>query len=100
MVTDSELRLAAYIALGLLVLFIFAAGCIILRSRKQQEMAETPMTEQGLKQYDYLPSGMAVMMAWSEAGDNPRWHQKMQDEVRQNMPVLARALDRMVETNS
>lgn len=100
MPTPDELRLISFIALGLLILFIFVAGCMILRSRKQQEMAGTPVTEQGLQQYDYLPSGMAVMMAWSELGDNPRWHQKMQDEVRQNMPVLARALDRMVETNS
>lgn len=81
------------------MLFLFLAGEAILRRRKQRiiESTITPVTEVGLTQYDDYAPGEAVILAWSEAGDFPHWHRHMQDEVRSNMPVLARALDRMVE---
>lgn len=100
MPTDNELKILAFIALGLFILFILIAGSLILRSRKQQEMVKTPITEEGLAQYDDLPAGEAVLLAWTEAGNNPRWHMLRQDDVRAEMPVLARALDRLASTNS
>lgn len=102
MPTPDELKILAYLAIGLFVLFIFLCGQLILRRRNEQKIQaeQTPYTEQGLTQYDDFAPGEAVYLAWSEAGDFPRWHSKMQDDVRKNMPVLARALDRMVETNS
>ena len=96
---SEELKIMAYICMGLGLLFVWLVGDMVLRRRKQRaiEAEATPYTQQGLEQYDDFPPGYAVALAWSEAGDFPRWHSKMQDEVRKNMPVLARALDRMVE---
>lgn len=87
------------IAIGLGLLFLFLVGSTILRRREQRivESEMTPFTEAGLKQYDDYAPGEAVILAWSEAGDFPRWHSMKQDQLRKNMPVLARALDRMVE---
>lgn len=87
----------AFLAIGLFILFIYFAGEAFLRRRKQEEVESTPVTEEGIIQFDELPPGVAVALAWSEVGENPAWHYKMQDEVRTQMPVLARALDRMVE---
>lgn len=56
---------------------------------------ETPVTEKGLKKYDHLPPAEAVMNAWYNPGDNRRHHFLMRAKVRRQMPLLARALDRM-----
>lgn len=100
--SDIEFKIISLIAIGLILLFVAICGQIILRARnaKKLEAVMTPMTEEGLTQFDELPPAVAVAMAWSEPGDFPRWHLKMQDEVRQQMPVLARALDRMVTNES
>lgn len=55
----------------------------------------TPVTEEGLKQYDDLHVITAIWRAWEEPGENPEWHKAMQEEVRRAMPLLARALDRL-----
>lgn len=57
----------------------------------------TPVTKEGLHMYDHLPPLVAVVSAWVNPGANPGWHYTMQDEVRKSMPVLARALDRLVK---
>lgn len=100
MPTNDEVKILAFIALGLMILFIFLCGHIILQSRKRQSVESTPVTEEGLQQYDGLPPGGAILLAWTDPGENPRWHRKMQDQVREQMPVLARALDRFVDSNS
>lgn len=96
---SEELKILSFICIGLGILFLFLVGEMILRRRKQRtiESEATQYTEEGLTQYDDFAPGEAVYLAWTENGDFPRWHSKMQDEVRKNMPVLARALDRMVE---
>lgn len=33
--------------------------------------------------------------AWSEPGPRPGWHEAMRQRVRRDMPLLARALDRL-----
>lgn len=86
-------KLLALTLICIMMLFVYLIGELFLRRRKQE--AETPVTKEGLVQYDELPSGVAVLMAWTEAGGNPLHHFKMQDEVRKKMPLLARALDRM-----
>lgn len=58
----------------------------------------TPVSEEGLKQFDDLPPLMAVALAWSNPGKYPTWHYRMQQIVRAHMPVLGRALDRLVES--
>lgn len=56
---------------------------------------KTPYTEKSLKRYDHYNPGQAAYLAWNTPGANPRWHRKMQKLVRKQMPLLARALDRM-----
>ena len=57
----------------------------------------TPTTARGRTALDSLPPEEALARAWSEPGNNPRWHRLCQQVVRDCMPVLARALDRLVE---
>lgn len=80
-----------------MVLILFVLDVVLAKYYRRKAVDATPVTEAGLKQYDDYAPGEAVILAWSEAGDHPQWHNQMQDEVRKNMPVLARALDRMVE---
>jgi hypothetical protein len=55
----------------------------------------TPVTEDGLAIYDHLPAEDAVQAAWMYEGNHPAWHHRMKQIVRAQMPVLARALDRL-----
>lgn len=55
----------------------------------------TPTTPAGLHQYDSLPAVQAVVKAWTVPGGHPDWHDAMREHVRLEMPVLARALDRL-----
>lgn len=95
-------EVAATLALATLILgslFLAIAGGMILRcrKRKQLEAAMALRPEPALNMYDDFAPGEAVILAWLAPGDFPRYHSKMQDEVRTNMPILARALDRMVK---
>ena len=56
----------------------------------------TPTTPEGLAQYDHLPAAEAVVRAWTEPGDHPAWHRDRQAELCKSMPLLARALARLV----
>ena len=60
---------------------------------------QTPVTQDGLEQYDSLSAIDAVVKAWTEPGEFPTWHYRMQQIVRKTMPVLGRALDRLSEEN-
>lgn len=57
----------------------------------------TPTTPEGLAQYDHLPWPEAALLAWTEPGCHPEWHWRCRNRVREEMPLLARALDRAVE---
>ena len=57
---------------------------------------KTPVTDAGLRMYDHLPAEEAAVRAWTVAGRSPELHRKQQQEVRDRMPLLARALDRLV----
>lgn len=57
----------------------------------------TPTTPEGLQQFDHLPAAEAVVLAWVVPGHAPRYHRDMQDLVRKQMPVLARAIERLVD---
>lgn len=59
-------------------------------------MARNPVSEEGLTRFDHLPAEEAVLAAWQNSGVNPVWHYRMQQIMRQQMPVLTRALDRLV----
>lgn len=58
-------------------------------------MKKTPVTEEGLKQFDELRVTAAIFAAWNFPGKHPKHHEKMKQEVRDAMPVLGRALDRL-----
>lgn len=60
-------------------------------------MTKTPVTRKGLKQFDWMTPEQAVLNAWTQVGGNFNYHFKMMQEVREAMPLLARALDRMVK---
>lgn len=56
----------------------------------------TPVTRAGVLKYDSYPPAIAAVKAWSDPGKgNPIWHKKMQGNVRKQMPLLAKALDRL-----
>lgn len=57
---------------------------------------KTPVTAQGLKKYDHLPAAEAILAAWTTPGSHPDWNEACKDEVRNLMPLLARAMDRAV----
>lgn len=98
MTQETADRIIALIAIIGAIACMAACLSIILNSTRSKEtVVGTPVTEEGLTQFDNLSPGEAVMMAWSEPGDNPHYHRMMQDDVRAQMPVLGRALDRMVE---
>lgn len=50
-----------------------------------------------VRQYDHLPPLTAARLAWSKPGARPQHHEAMRKEVRRQMPLLARALDRAEE---
>lgn len=59
----------------------------------------TPVTAKGLTQFDHLPASEAVLRAWTEPGVRPTWHRQRQGDLRDTMPVLAHALDRLAREN-
>lgn len=60
-------------------------------------MRGTPVTQEGLTQFDGLTPTQAIAKAWVEPGEYPTWHYRTQQIVRKTMPVLGRALDRLSE---
>jgi hypothetical protein len=46
-------------------------------------------------QFNAMPPVAAVRRAWTDPGNNPRWHKTSQRMVRAYMPLLAEALDRL-----
>ena len=63
-------------------------------------MMHTPITVEAMRASDCLPAIEAVVKAWSEPGRVPTWHYNAKDRVRSEMPLLARALDRLLDTTS
>lgn len=57
----------------------------------------TPYSEDGIRKLDDLPAADAVLLAWAMKGRNPKYHERAQQQVRDLMPVLGRALDRFLE---
>ena len=55
----------------------------------------TPVSPAKLRRYDHLPAAEAASRAWAKPGVNPEWHREMRQRVRDAMPLLARALDRL-----
>lgn len=85
-------------ALGWLILLFFVTSIVqffagrLYQKNKEHDGAPKPeLTEEELKEFDDLPSGVAATLAWS--------HGKNRKVVRNEMPVLGRALDRMTDFN-
>ena len=49
--------------------------------------------------YDHLPPLDAVVAAWSNPGRVPAYHAYMQVRLEREWPLLAHALDRLVQGN-
>lgn len=76
-------------------------GFAIYKSiRGSKKKVTPPVVERDLIEFDDLPSGVAVMFAWTDSDVEREYHQSLKRQVRETMPVLGRALDRMVEENS
>lgn len=60
-------------------------------------MMGTPTTPEGLRRHDHLNPAEAVVRSWTDPGRNPLYHGQMVARVRECMPLLARALDRLVD---
>lgn len=50
-----------------------------------------------LEKYDHLPPEMAIIRAWTDGDPSPRWHALAIRDVHQAMPLLARAVERLIE---
>lgn len=62
---------------------------------KERAAMHTPHVPEALRMYDDLPTDLAVVAAWTNAGPYPEWHEKCRRQVHALMPVLAHNLDRM-----
>jgi hypothetical protein len=78
----------------------FIAGRIYERNKDKTDLPGPVLTSTGMARYDELPAGIAVAESWLEPVDTPELHHKRQVVVRTQMPLLARSLDRLVETDS
>jgi hypothetical protein len=58
---------------------------------------KTPVTPAGLRKYDQLTAADAARRAWSQPGSNPGWDADVRETIRALHPLLARALDRMMD---
>lgn len=56
---------------------------------------KTPVTAAGLRKYDHLPPAEAARRAWSQSGNHPEWDRQRKEDMRDMLPLLARALDRL-----
>ncbi len=56
---------------------------------------KTPITPDGLIKYDHLSPMEATIRAWTIPGRELYWHIGMKEKVSQQMPLLARALNRL-----
>lgn len=52
-----------------------------------------------IEMYDKLDPASAVRRAWKDPGVAVWTHRAAQDNLRKTMPLLARALDRLVDTH-
>lgn len=49
-----------------------------------------------LEKYDHLPPEQAIIRAWTDGDPSPRWHGLAMRDVHNAMPLLARAVERLV----
>ena len=64
---------------------------------RSETMSHTPVTPEGLARFDDLTPVQAVVKAWTVPGSHPDWHNHMKAMLSNQMPVLARALDRLAK---
>jgi hypothetical protein len=55
----------------------------------------TSLTRDELRRYDHLSPTEAVKRAWTDYEDMTDRHFRLQNRLREEMPVLSRALDRL-----
>lgn len=67
----------------------------LARDDAQMADADTPITDAALIQYDDLAAIEAVVQAWTAPGPHRGYHAAAAEDVRERMPLLGRALDRL-----
>jgi hypothetical protein len=68
---------------------------------KRRNSSDTgSVAEPGLDKYDHLSPEESVVAAWTASYANPELNETAKDQVRDAMPLLARALDRMANDAS
>ena len=92
MTQETADQIIALIMILAMLFIIFCVGEYFLRRRKRKRARPALVADLPLTEFDDLPPGLAVTLAWSAQGDIQK-----QKAVRDQMPILARALDRMVE---
>lgn len=88
------------ISVLIIIGFFVILGVSIYFIGKLPKAKVREVVEPNLIEFDDLPSGVAVVLAWSDPDVEMEYHQFLKRQVRNSMPVLGRALDRMVEENS
>lgn len=63
----------------------------------QGDPLKTPYTRDGLRQFDHLSPEEALVAAWTVHGPDSQWHALAQAQLRDSMPLLHRAIQRIVE---
>ena len=58
---------------------------------------DTPINYRALTELAKIPPVDAVVDAWTNAGENPHWHEVAKYQVRRCMPLLAEALELLAE---
>lgn len=58
---------------------------------------KTPINISRIEIYDHLSPQEAVVAAWTKAGNNECWHRQCKVQLRNSMPLLARAIERLAE---
>lgn len=51
----------------------------------------------GIRKYDHLPPVEAIVQAWTIKGPQPQYHDFAKNAVARAMPLLARAIERLVK---
>lgn len=93
-------QITAFVCIWLFLGVVFVLTSMWLGKRADKRRRETWKMLNAfddLTIYDHLPPGIAVAYAWSETRNMPHFHEMMREEVRAQMPLLARSLDRLVE---
>lgn len=71
-----------------------------MRHAKRKTSERRKKNRVNLDMYNHLDPVEALVAAWTIPGEHPVYHRNMQDRVARNMPLVARAIERIVLESS